>query len=319
MRQGEDALQHTDAKLDYRMKETVDVFGFGHCCIDYLTILDPFPDKGMKGDVIESLVIAGGPVPIALSTAAALGCRARFFGKVGNDADGTQFISELKEDGVDVSEIIIDRDCVTARAYIWIDRNDGSRTIALDYRKTNWITAVEVNPKLIQGCRLFLCDNRSAEATLKALQYAKEAGAITMIDAGSVRPRFDEMLKLVDYTIVSQDLGDTLSKGFDARETAEMLVTMGSGTAVVTCGAEGSVYCDGSETRHIPGFTVDIVDTTGAGDVFHGAFVYGLLENWDLSRIVRFANAAAALSCRKLSGRMGIPSLDEIERLIKNA
>jgi len=299
------------------MRETVDVFGFGHCCIDYLTILDPFPDKGMKGDVVEALVIAGGPVPIALSTAAAFGCRTRFFGKVGNDDDGNQIAKELHKDGVDVSEIIIDRDCVTARAYIWIDRNDGSRTIALDYRKTNWIKAQEVDPDLIEGCKLFLCDNRSAVATLKALQFAKEAGAITMIDAGSVRPRFDEMLKLVDYAIVSKDLGDTLSKGIGARETAEMLVSMGSGTAVVTCGAGGSVYCDGSETMHIPGFTIDIVDTTGAGDVFHGAFAYGLLENWNLSRVVRFANAAAALSCRKLSGRMGIPSLDEIERLIR--
>jgi len=301
------------------MKEIVDVFGFGHCCIDYLAILDPFPEKGMKGEVVESLLITGGPVPIALSTAAAFGCSTRFFGKVGNDDDGHQIIQELREDGIDVSAMILDRNGNTARAYIWIDRSDGSRTIALDYRKTNWISAEDVDPELIEECRLFLCDNRSAEATLKALKYAKDAGAITMIDAGSVRPRFSEMLNMVDYTIVSQDLRNSLLKDIDASETAEMLVKMGTGTAVVTCGSKGSVYCDGSETVHIPGFNVDVVDTTGAGDVFHGAFIYGLLENWDLSKTVRFANAAASLSCRKLSGRMGIPSLHEIEELIDDA
>jgi ribokinase len=299
------------------MKEMVDVLGFGHCCIDHLAVLDPFPEKGMKGDVAESLVIAGGPVPIALSTAARFRCSAQYFGKVGDDADGDQIRRELHEDGVDVSRMIIDSNCKTARAYIWIDKNDGSRSIALDYRKTNWLSEKDVDLELIEGCKLFLCDNRSAEATLKALHYAKEAGVITMIDAGSVRPGFREMLKLVDYTIVSQDLKNTLLKGIDARELAEMLVRMGTGTAVVTCGAEGSVYCNGAETRHIPGFLLDAVDTTGAGDIFHGAFIYGLLENWELTRIVRFSNAAAALSCRRLSGRLGIPKLHEVEELVK--
>lgn len=297
------------------MIKPVDVFGFGHCCIDYLAVLDPFPEKGMKGDVAESLVIAGGPVPIALSTAARFGCSTQFFGKVGNDADGKQICRELQEDGVDISRMIIDSNCKTARAYIWIDRNDGSRSVALDYCEANQLSKEDVDTELTACCKIFLCDNRSADATLKALKHAKAAGLITMIDAGSVRPQFNDMLKLVDYTIVSQDLGETLLTGNNAYKTAERLVEMGTGTAVVTCGAEGSIYCNGAETAHISGFPIDAVDTTGAGDIFHGAFIYGLLKDWELSRIVRFSNGAAALSCRRLSGRLGIPQLYEVERL----
>ncbi len=297
----------------------VEVFGFGHCCVDYLCVLDPYPEKGKKGDVSRSLVIGGGPVPTALLTVAKFGGTTRFCGKVGPGSEGELVIQGLRQGGVDASPMIVDPDAVTAHAFIWIDpAAAGSRTIALDTTRITWPIADELPDSLPGLCRVFLCDGRAAEATLKGLKLAREAGAATVLDAGSGRHRFDEMLPLVDYALVSRDLADSFAPGADPDELARLLVGTGSGAAVVTIGEGGAVWSDGSSGGHVPGFKVEVVDSTGAGDVFHGAFIYGMLKGWGIGENILFANAAAALSCRLISGRLGIPKLEEVEKMIHN-
>lgn len=305
----------------------VDVFGFGHCCIDYLSILDPYPLKGKKGDVVKSLVIGGGPVPTALQTVVKLGGSARFCGKVGADWEGRQVITELRAAGVDVEPMVIDPDVTTARAFIWIDPYEGSRTVALDISRFTWVPEDQLDEKHVRECRVFITDCRATEAALKALRIAHEAKITTILDAGSVRPRFEEILPLIDYAIVSRDMAETFTALSDDNRTnggiddpselARKLVNNGAGTGIVTKGEMGAVSCDGDKVIVHPGYKVDVYDTTGAGDVFHGAFIYGLLQNWSLRENIRFANAAAALSCRKLSGSMGIPSKEEVFNLIQ--
>ena len=299
--------------------DKVDVFGFGHCCIDYLAVLDPFPEKGKKGDVVESLVIGGGPVPTAILTTVKFGLKAGFCGKVGADADGRTVIKGLKAGGVNVSSMVVDENARTARAYIWIDQHDGSRTVALDRTRFEWLTAAELNLDLVRNCRVFLCDGRAVEACLEGLKVARECGVITIFDAGAARPRFEELIRLVDYAIVSADLADTLAPGADPQELARLLVDQGAGTAIVTSGAKGAAWCRGVESGCMAGFRTKVYDTTGAGDVFHGAFIYGLLQGWQLEPAIRFANAAAALACRKLSGQGSIPQLGEVEKLVEDS
>lgn len=296
--------------------QVVDVFGFGHCCIDYLSVLDPFPEKGKKGDIVESVVIGGGPVPTALLTFGKLGGTARFCGKIGADHDGQVVLEGLRSGGVDVSPMIIDQAATTARAFIWIDPHDASRTIALDLTRLSWPTADELDDDLLRACRIFLCDGRATEACLKGLRLARKLGVRTVLDVGAARPRFEEILELTDYAIVSRDLADTFSPGAGPDDLAKLLVRSGAGSAIVTIGRKGAVWFDGSTGGHVPGFEVDAVDTTGAGDVFHGAFIYGISRDWDIERSITFGNGAAALSCRRLSGQMGIPCLEEVEDLV---
>ena len=289
-----------------------DVFGFGHCCTDYLIEVDPFPEKGKKGDVTNSIVIGGGPVPTAVLTIVKFGCTAGFCGKIGNDEDGRLVMAGLNEGGVDTTHMIIKNGASTARAFIWIDPKDATRTIALDRTNISFPSEEEFDENLVKQSRAFLCDGRPTEACLKGLKVAREHGVLSVLDAGAVRPRFAEILKLVDYAVVSSDLADTLSPGATPEGLAEDLVRLGAGNAIVTIGAKGAVWSDGADSGHVPGFEVDAVDSTGAGDVFHGAFIFGLLKNWTLTASTRFANAAAALSCRFLSGRKGIPQLSEV-------
>lgn len=292
------------------MAKTLDVFGFGHICIDRLMVLKPYPAKGKKGDVVRSLVIGGGPVPTALKTAANFHLRAKFQGAVGDDAAGAQVIDELNRFGVETSSMVIDREMATAVSTVWVDPADGSRTIALDMTRSRLPKDEELDADAIRNCRLFLTDGRSAEASLRGLKIARASGAITMLDAGAVRPRFAEMLPLVDYCAVSRDLADTFSPGASPDELARLLVTAGVTAAIVTAGADGAVWRSDSGGGWVSGFRVEpVVDTTGAGDIFHGGLIYGLLNEWRIERAIRFANSAAALSCRELSGSRGIPSL----------
>ena len=295
----------------------LDVFGFGHCCMDYLALVDPFPEKGRKGDVAQSIVIGGGPVPTALLTLAKFGCRTGFSGKVGDDNDGRGVVEGLKAGGVDVSRMIIDPSAVTARAFIWVDPRDASRTVALDKTNISLPAADDLDEDMIASSRVFLCDGRAADACLKGMAAARKHGVLTVLDAGAVRHRFQEMLGLTDFAVVSSDLADTLSPEASPAELARLLVGMGAGTAIVTVGENGALWSDGGAEGYAPGFSVEAVDTTGAGDVFHGAFIYGILNGWELERSIIFANAAAALSCRRLSGRLGIPQLSEVESLLK--
>lgn len=296
---------------------SVDLFGFGHCCADYLALLRPFPEKGKKGDVIESLLVGGGPVPTACQTVAKFGRSALFVGKVGADSDGEVVKRGLREEGVDASFMLTDPKVNTARAYIWIDPDDGSRTVALDVSRFSFPAEDELDERLVISARVFMVDGRAVEATLKGLRIAREAGVITVLDAGAERPRFREMLELVDYAIVSADLADTFAPGVEAEKLADLLVKSGARNAIVTVGERGAFYRGYEGSGFVPGVrSPQVVDTTGAGDVFHGAFIYGLLEGWEIERRLHFAATAAALSTRKLSGRFGIPTREETLQLV---
>ncbi len=307
-----------------------DVLGLGHCCIDHLSILDPFPEKGKKGVVIESCTTGGGPVPTALRVVTRFGGTATFCGKVGNDNAGKQIISELNDDDIETNLMVIEPETITATASIWIDPTDGSRTIALDTPEFPWVTTEQFNADLVRNCRVFITDGRAIGASLEGLRVAREAGIPTVFDTGSGRPGMYEMLPLIDYAIVSQDLSEHLDPKVynpkinvnDSMQTslalAKHLVKFGAGAALITMGELGVMYHDEVQTMVSPAFKVKAYDTTGAGDVFHGAFIHALLQDWKINRALRFANAAAALSCRKLSGSGGIPELDEVVHVLRD-
>lgn len=294
----------------------VDVFGMGHCCLDYLYELDPYPEKGKKGEVVNSKTVGGGPVPTALLTLQKFGCSTRFFGRVGDDADGKLVLSNLVNGGVDITPTIVDPNSKTPRAIIWIDTRNGDRTVALDKTGHKWVDASDFTSEWLENCSVFLSDGRATEANIEALRIAKEKDIPTVLDIGNMRKRLDEMLFLTDYAIVSSDLSSSFSGVSSPHDLAKTLLSKGVKTAIVTVGAEGAVITTGEKNFQVPGYPVDVVDTTGAGDVFHGAFIYGILNNFDLINSVRFANVSAALSCRHLSGMGGIPTLKQVKNIL---
>ncbi|NJM08663.1 sugar kinase, partial [Candidatus Gracilibacteria bacterium] len=153
-------------------------------------------------------------------------------------------------------------------------------------------------------------------AALQAAQWVRAAGGVVMLDAERVKETTLDLLPHSDYQVVSERFARQATDSDDPAEGARILHERYGQVAVVTCGERGSWLAAPGEFFHTPAFTVETVDTTGAGDVFHGAFMHGVLAGWSLRTTARFASAVAALKCRELGGRAGIPSLSEVQALL---
>ena len=293
-----------------------DCVGVGICALDHLALLPHFPRPDEKLDLLEFSVQGGGPVPTALATMARLGSRVTFVGKVGSDECGRTVLGELESFGVDVSGAVIDPHSRTARAYIWIDRSTAKRTVALDRTNTANLRPQEVRRDLITEGAYLLTDARETDVALEVVRAAKRAGSKIVLDLGNIRKSTEAFLELADFPVVSQTFVDAFWPGTDPAAGVRKLLDWGAKAAVVTCGPEGAFFGENGQVWKQPAFSVKAVDTTGAGDVFHGAFVYGLTQGWPLAEVVRFSAAAAALKCRKIGGRIGIPRLEEVRALL---
>ncbi|MBE9529093.1 MAG: sugar kinase, partial [Proteobacteria bacterium] len=183
------------------------------------------------------------------------------------------------------------------------------------------LKANEVTAPFIKGKDFLLLDGLMPDASIKAATIAKSVGVPVMLHAGSLRPGMEELIPLCDYVVASEGFARAYGKTPSA--ALGRLVAAGASVATVTLGSRGSVTADsrGGEKRpkrfKTPAFKVTAVDSTGAGDVFHGAYIYGLLRGWPLEQTVKFASATAALKCTSAGGRSGIPTLSAVNRFIR--
>ena len=293
-----------------------DCLGLGVNAVDHLCILDPYPALDDKVDVKRSSLQGGGPVPTALVTLAKLGANVCYVGKVGDDPDGEFVRAELQKEGVDARYLLVDNRIRTSRASIWIDRRSGKRTVALDRDRKNRLKMTELEFMNSVRSRFVHLDAREVDINIVVARWARERRAQVCLDVGSLRDGVEKVFPLVDHLIVSSRFACGFVKTFDSAKACRALMKKGFKTVVVTIGEEGCI-CGAKDTLfRSPGFPVKVVDTTGAGDVFHGAFIFGLLWRWPLKKTARFANACAAMKCRKLGGRAGIPKLNEVEGFI---
>ncbi|HVP37414.1 MAG TPA: PfkB family carbohydrate kinase [Terriglobales bacterium] len=300
-----------------RLRYDFDCLGFGICPLDYLSILDPYPGLDEKADVVASSVQGGGPVPTAMAMMAKLGAKVSFVGKIGDDYEGTVIRSELEKFGVDVNYLLIDHKVKSLKAFIWVDKNSGKRTVALDKTWMKPVTPKEISFLKDVSFEYLHLDGRDIEANIFLAKKAKKNGSEVILDLGSMRVDIENLFPLVDYLVVSRKFAFDYTRLEDLSQACSELKKIGFKCVVITLSEKGCVWTDSSKVNYFPGFKIEVVDTTGAGDVFHGAFIYGLLKKWKMERIIEFASACAALKCMKLGGRQGIPSLKQVQDFLK--
>jgi ribokinase len=172
---------------------------------------------------------------------------------------------------------------------------------------------------MIEEAKVLHLDGWYPEIALPAARIARDAGVLVSLDAYTVSEGMEEWVSLSDVLIANESFVWGYTGCQDLEEAACSLLSQGPRLVVATLGERGCFVATCKERFYAPGFAVDVVDTTGAGDAFHGAFLYGLLQGWDLARTARFANAVGALTCRRLGGRSSIPSLDEVEVFLEGA
>ncbi len=296
-----------------------DVVGLGQCCIGYLGVVEQYPDINKKEEINNFTVQGGGPVATAMVTLSRLGATTTFIGKISDDYFGSLIKDGLTCEDVNIDHIVVENGKRSQFAFIIIEKKTGKRTILWSRATVTPLRVGEINRNVISAAKVLHLDGLMLEGSLEAAKCARDAGVTVVVDAGSTREGPLELVEISDFFIASEDFTREYFNGNDPKAAARELLKHGAKTAVVTMGEKGSICVSSENYFHQPAFKIEVVDTTGCGDVFHGAFIFGLLQNWDLNKTVRFASATAALKCREIGGRKAIPDLREVEAFLEGS
>jgi ribokinase len=257
---------------------------------------------------------SGGAVGTALATVAALGGRARYFGRLSDDEFGSIILRGLKEFGVDVAQVLIEPGKVSPASFVMVDERTGRRLVRFTRGSTAPLDPGELPRTLFDDARILLVDGRTPATEIAAAEKAKALGVTVLLDARRLGAGMGELLDLSDIVIGNERFAAEFSHSSDMKRSLLELTQMGPKIAVITLGEEGAIALENETLVRQPALPIEVYDTTGASEVFRGAFIYGTLQGWPLDRCLPFANAAAALNCRHLGGTGGIPALTEVTR-----
>lgn len=295
-----------------------DVTGLGACASDFLGVVPHYPSIDERVRMLELHRQGGGEAATAMVTLSRLGVRTSFVGKIGDDELGRFVIREFERENVDTSHIVTQEGGSSIFAFIIIDKESGRRTI-LWHKGIRPLTPEEMDKEFMLSARILHLDQHEPEAAIAAAKWFKEEGKMVVLDIDTIDPRLEGLVRSVNVLIGSEVFVRNFTRGNNYFKAAEDIASLGPETVVITLGEKGCLCRSGENAFVQPAFEVDVVDTTGCGDVFHGAFIYGVLQDWRLREIARFSNAVAAIKCTRVGGRAGIPKLHEVERFLKKA
>lgn len=294
-----------------------DVLGIGLCTVDMLFVVDHLPhfDRSMRA--AQFLRQGGGPAATALVAFARLApdARSAFIGKVGDDEDGDFIRAGLQREGVDTAHFAIAPGAHSRVALVLVEESSGERGFVTRPESCGELTPDELRHDVISAAQIVHLDDADATC-MQAARWAKEAGHTVVFDGTWPHKDLDDFLPLVDVSIVSEPLVRQWVPDLSPEQVVQKLADYGARIAVYTRGKLGCVARWQGQTHTVPAFPVAVVDTTGAGDAFHGAFLYGLHQRWTPEQTIRFASATAALNCRALGGRTALPTRSEVEAFL---
>ncbi len=293
-----------------------DVVGVGINVIDYLFRIPHFPEPDTKMDALSAMIQGGGLTATAMVACARLGLRTRYIGKFGGNEIGQMAREELQSEGMDLSAAVTAAGASNRFCVVLVEEASGHRTIVRQRDPRIWLTPGDLSREAVCAGRVLHLDGHEGDAALQAARWAKASGIPISVDAEEPTEHREELFALADVLIVGQRFGRLITGGHETQGILDGLARLGPACVGLTLGGAGAALRYRDEVVQAPGFAVNVVDTTGAGDVFHGAFLYGLLQGWEAGDILRFANAVSALKCTCLGGRTGIPRLEEARRFL---
>ena len=297
-----------------------DAVALGLNAVDHLIVVPHYPEFNSKVQFKSHRTAAGGQCATAMVALARLGLRARYIGKVGADETGRFQLDSISSEGVDASGVIVVDGTESQIAFIIVDEATGERTVLWDHDDRLTIEPAEVDREAVTSGRALLLDGHNVEASIAAASYARAAGIPTVLDIDNIYAGVERLLPLIDFLISSSTFPIRMTGESDVRVALEKLAEQtGSLLVAATLGADGVVAYIRNKYLHSPAFSVNCVDTTGAGDAFHGGFIYGLLAGLSVEETLRFSNAVAALKCRRVGARTGLPRLEEVNRLLSTS
>jgi len=298
-------------------RSKIDVVGLGLNATDTVLSVPNFPALGGKERVAAASMQAGGQMTTALVTCSRLGLKVRYIGKIGDDSGGKFQLASLRKEGFDLKYVKLIRGVPNQYGYIIVDQATGERTVFWDRDARLTVQPEEIKPVAINSARLLHLDGCDVDAALASARMARRAGIPVVADLDTVYKNVEKLFPYIDYLIASTQFLPAVTGHADPHKVLENMARVYKvRTPGMTLGRDGALVYHQGRFHYSPGFVVETVDTTGAGDVFHGAFAYALLASWDIVRALDFSNAMAALNCTALGARGGIRSLPVAEELM---
>ena len=300
----------------------VDILGLGMSLIDLLQVVDEFPAGTGVTEAGESHLMGGGPVPTALCAAARLGAKAAIIDRVGDDWRGEMVRQEYEKFGVDTTALILETGKTTSFGSALVRKRDGERHIIFSEGNFTQLSTEELPVTLLENTKLLHLNGRHWPACIEAAKTVRNAGGKVSFDGGAKRyqEKFQQLLPLVDILIVAKDFAEQLSGSDNRAAQIQSLSQWGAEVVGITDGENGSWFSGkGADGEfHQPAFPVEqVIDTTGCGDVFHGAFLSEYVRGSDTKKCARFASAAAAWNATALGGRGMLPGREDVDSRMK--
>ncbi len=291
------------------------IAGAGIACLDHIVTAPQVP-WGDTALVTSYSVQGGGLVATALVACARLGAECELFSLLGDDAVADQIIAELVAEGVGIRGTLRVEGGASPFSFIHVDSSSGERTIFHRSGAGLNASASRVDLQRVAGSQALIVDDIYPDLAFAAAETARAHGIPVVADL-IPSPESSDLLRHVDVLIAPRHFARQIGCEDNLDAALDAIHKLGPSTAVITLGAEGWVYSGPDGRGRGEAFRIEVVDTTGAGDTFHGAFAYGLAVGWDTRRCCEFASAVAAIKCTKLGGRTGLPSLPEAIEFLK--
>ena len=293
-----------------------DVVGLGTNALDLIAIIDGYPKPDTKAQFQTFEVEGGGVVATAMAACARLGLKARYVGKVGGDFWARASMKTLTREGIDVRHVIRDKRSPGHVSIVLADKATGQRTLFFRRPPAYAIGPEELRREAFTAARLLHVDGIDSAAAVRAIGWAREAEMCVTMDGERIVPGIEDVWPRVDLLVCNPRFVRGMTGHAAVQDGLREMADRGPSRVAVTLADEGVLgFAQGRWVR-VPGFRIEPVDTNGAGDVFHGACAVGELRGWPLEWTLTFANAVAAMKCRVLGGRRGIPRLPEVAEFL---
>ena len=289
----------------------------GIAVLDNIVVIDGFKTGEGSFHCDSFTITGGGMAATALCAASKLGSPTRLFTKVGDDAHGHYIIDELHRYGIDTSGTVIAPGLSTTSSIVFVNSHTGEKQFFSEREKPLYLTPTQLDSSLLDGAKVLLVDGHWIDGALEGVKWAASNNIPVVADFKSMYNGLDSLFPYIDYLIIPSFFAEELTSEKTEDGMFEKLVSLQNWLPVITCGEHGGVYFLDGTVQRFKAFMVPCVDSTGAGDAFHGAFCHFLSHNQPVDRCLELASAVGALNCRSQGGRSSLPSREELRQFLE--
>jgi len=296
----------------------INIVGIGANVCDTLLTIPEYPTEDTKMRASAAVQSGGGPCATGLVAAAKLGAKSAFIGTLTDDSAGTFLKTDMEKYGVSTCLTDIKKGYVSFTSTIWLAESTASRTCVFHRGNIPPTVLSDKQKETIANAEILMVDGNDLSAAIEGAKVAKENGTKVLYDAGGLYEGIEELLKLTDILIPSEEFALGRTKCETAEEAAKKLYeTYSPDVVIITQGKKGGIIYDGNVIREYPAFLVDAVDSNGSGDVFHGAFAFSLTKGYNYEKSAIFSSAVSAIKCTGVGARESVPDFNSVKKFLK--